>query len=317
MYTRDDLTGRRFGRWQVIQKASESGQTKWLCRCDCGTERIVLARSLKSGASLSCGCLNREVVRSRARNLKGQQFGELTVSERVYITGSDAVYWQCICSCGNECIVSSNRLVSGKKTHCGCKPRQSVRRQDITGQKYRMLTALYPTPARDQKKGSVIWHCRCDCGKEVDISLETLKYSTIVSCGCQREKCNQNLPKHLTHIACTSIDILRSKKVRSDNKSGHPGIYRIENGRFRAEITFQRKRYYLGKYDTMEEALYVRRQAEETLHDRFMEFYIKWKQFAETYPEWAKENPISIRVERNSHGELTTTMLPEFTISNY
>lgn len=156
MYTHDDLTGQCFGRWHVIQKVSESGQAKWLCRCDCGTERVVLARSLKSGSSRSCGCLNREVVSSRARDLTGQQFGELTVSERIYITGSDTVYWKCRCSCGGECIVSSNRLISGKKTHCGCKPRRNARKQDITGQKFRMLTALYPTSARDPKNGSVI-----------------------------------------------------------------------------------------------------------------------------------------------------------------
>lgn len=57
-----DLTGQRFGKWTVLEKAtlpkpdSTGARSGWLCRCDCGTERIVLARSLRSGASRSCGC---------------------------------------------------------------------------------------------------------------------------------------------------------------------------------------------------------------------------------------------------------------------
>lgn len=54
--------GQRFGRWTLLDKVvtTAQGEKKHLCRCDCGTERYVLERSLKSGGSLSCGCLRRE-----------------------------------------------------------------------------------------------------------------------------------------------------------------------------------------------------------------------------------------------------------------
>jgi hypothetical protein len=58
-----DLTGQRFTRWTVLRQAasSDSGQgAKWLCRCECGTERLVLSISLRSGSSTSCGCLKVE-----------------------------------------------------------------------------------------------------------------------------------------------------------------------------------------------------------------------------------------------------------------
>lgn len=64
----EDLTGRRYGRYTVIGRAesyiSKSGtyQTRWLCRCDCGNERIVFAQALKSGHSKSCGCLQKETA---------------------------------------------------------------------------------------------------------------------------------------------------------------------------------------------------------------------------------------------------------------
>lgn len=56
-----DLTGQRFGRWTVIrQMPSVKGRAKWLCRCDCGTERIQSTSNLRLGSTLSCGCIKRE-----------------------------------------------------------------------------------------------------------------------------------------------------------------------------------------------------------------------------------------------------------------
>lgn len=68
MRKRQDLAGNRFGRWTVISAAEDirfpSGylQRRWLCRCDCGTERIVLRSNLTHGRAKlrSCGCLRRE-----------------------------------------------------------------------------------------------------------------------------------------------------------------------------------------------------------------------------------------------------------------
>ena len=61
-----DLTGRRFGRWFVLNKedayiaSSGNRYTRYLCRCDCGAERAVLSASLRNGRSTSCGCYNAE-----------------------------------------------------------------------------------------------------------------------------------------------------------------------------------------------------------------------------------------------------------------
>jgi hypothetical protein len=55
------LVGRRFGRWQVVAAtgSSKHGHTLWLCRCDCGVERVVNRKGLTSGDSKSCGCLRK------------------------------------------------------------------------------------------------------------------------------------------------------------------------------------------------------------------------------------------------------------------
>lgn len=63
-----DLTGQRFGRLTVISRAenSNSGKSRWLCRCDCGNECVVHSLSLRSGNTKSCGCLRSEVSQKKA-----------------------------------------------------------------------------------------------------------------------------------------------------------------------------------------------------------------------------------------------------------
>lgn len=57
-----DLTKRRFGRLLVLSRAENNkhNQPQWLCRCDCGSEKLFRGGSLTSGTSRSCGCLNRD-----------------------------------------------------------------------------------------------------------------------------------------------------------------------------------------------------------------------------------------------------------------
>lgn len=68
-----DLTGHRFSRWLVLGPDDSCKALKWLCRCDCGTEKGVKGANLRGGFSKSCGCLAREVTSkiSRTHGLSG------------------------------------------------------------------------------------------------------------------------------------------------------------------------------------------------------------------------------------------------------
>jgi hypothetical protein len=59
---RHDLVGQKFNRYLVLEFAGRNKhqQATWLCRCDCGTEKTIVAGDLKSGRAKSCGCLQRE-----------------------------------------------------------------------------------------------------------------------------------------------------------------------------------------------------------------------------------------------------------------
>lgn len=55
---RTDFTGRRFGRLVVTSMLDDFH--KATCVCDCGRDRVVWTKHLKSGATQSCGCLRNE-----------------------------------------------------------------------------------------------------------------------------------------------------------------------------------------------------------------------------------------------------------------
>ena len=66
MNSKYDLTGKKFERLTVIKRVenSKSGQTRWLCKCDCGNEVIVWGCHLRSGHTRSCGCIHSEQIKN-------------------------------------------------------------------------------------------------------------------------------------------------------------------------------------------------------------------------------------------------------------
>ena len=54
-----DLTGQKFGRLTVLKYLGES---KWLCKCECGNYSTPRGDRLKNGITKSCGCLQRDIV---------------------------------------------------------------------------------------------------------------------------------------------------------------------------------------------------------------------------------------------------------------
>lgn len=55
-----DITGQRFGRYVAVEHV---GNGNWLCKCDCGNEKIVKSGHLRSGKTRSCGCLRHDVCK--------------------------------------------------------------------------------------------------------------------------------------------------------------------------------------------------------------------------------------------------------------
>lgn len=70
-----DLTGQRFGRLTVIDRAenAKNNHARWRCVCDCGNVRVVVGNSLRAGVTKSCGCYSRERVSETKRTHGGRR----------------------------------------------------------------------------------------------------------------------------------------------------------------------------------------------------------------------------------------------------
>jgi 5-methylcytosine-specific restriction endonuclease McrA len=138
---RENLAGQRFSRYTVIGPYDiVRNIVRWVCKCDCGAEKIVWANHLKSGHVISCGCAQREkaveVGKAKARDLIGQRFGRLMVLERSGSTRHRRANWLCRCDCGKTKTIKGNALLSGNTQSCGCIQKETMHRirwrEDLT-----------------------------------------------------------------------------------------------------------------------------------------------------------------------------------------
>lgn len=301
MQNRQDLTGKRFGKLTVLHKTQEKekGYYVWLCQCDCGRTIKVNTKRLTRGTITDCGCVPKKYYRNGtiAEDITGQRFGKLVAIKRVSNTNGRTA-WECRCDCGNIHIVSTRLLKEGKCKSCGCLHRTKYRgMNNIAGKRFGRLTAEYPLDRRD-KKGSIYWHCKCDCGNEIDVTEDGLVHGNYKSCGCfKKEIIWKNIPKQLHFIDGTCLEILEKRKHRADNKSGFRGVYRQKNGKYLVTIGFKGKKYYIATTKTLEDAIRERLNAEQMIHDGFVAAYYKWMQEMQNVPE-EERIPLIFDVEK-------------------
>jgi len=88
-----DLTGKRFGRLIVIRRIEndKNCNSRWLCKCGCGKVRKINGNNLRSRTTKSCGCLQKEKLKSVHRlNIK-HGHAKRGKESKTYISWGDMV----------------------------------------------------------------------------------------------------------------------------------------------------------------------------------------------------------------------------------
>jgi len=125
------------------------------------------------------------------QDFKGKVFGQLTVLRAdVKKSKNRQSYWICLCSCGTEKSIRGDGLNSGAVVSCGCYIR-------ILHSKYANLTGNtynYWTVVSHNKRNECF--CKCKCGTEKRVKVQSLTEGTSKSCGCfKKETISDNLKK--------------------------------------------------------------------------------------------------------------------------
>lgn len=61
----EDQSGKQYGRWTLIKRANHPVRPHYLCRCSCGTEKVINFNILRMGTSKSCGCYRSDILSER------------------------------------------------------------------------------------------------------------------------------------------------------------------------------------------------------------------------------------------------------------
>lgn len=275
-----DLTGQRFEKVVVISRGkdyiSSSGRKKvrWLCQCDCGNEFLAYGEDLRSGDTKSCGCL----IKRKPIDMVGQKIGRLIVIEQCESKNNKAM-WKCKCDCGNERIVSGQSLRKGMTMSCGCL-RNEVRRKAIyihgmsQSKIHKTWRGLFqrcenPTASHYERYGGRgIGICEEWKGENGFVNFYEWSMKNGYSDNLELDRINNNKgysPDNCRWIS--HIENCHNRNARKDSTTGYAGIQErvMRTGRikYRVSITANGRRINLGHYETLMEAVKVRKEAEE------------------------------------------------------
>lgn len=133
----NSISGLKFGRLTAISLVRKTSKGQfWLCKCECGGEKVARDDTLKSGNTSSCGCYRRErITAANSIDITGQRFGKLVAIERSGYSKRHSVVWLCRCDCGGHkhCVVG--KLRSGGLISCGCTVR--TKGEPLTSERFR------------------------------------------------------------------------------------------------------------------------------------------------------------------------------------
>lgn len=313
-----DLVGYIFGNLTVVERAEDkiepSGKHRpqWLCQCSCGNKTVVVQGSLKSGNTKTCGHCKHLRVKPR-EDLTGQVFTYLTVLEQTddYIGGTGDIYsqWKCRCQCGKIVCVTGNRLKSHATQSCGCLAKERVQELGFANKKYNRYEEFSDYVIGYTSKNEPFYVDIADYEKIKNICWLKNEDGYIISgngdrlhrivTGCPDDKLvdhiggeatrNDNRKSNL-RIATHSQNSQNSC-LHSNNTSGYTGVtWDKKNCKWIAQIKFNYKNIFLGRYVDIDDAIRARRNAEE-----------------EYFGEWSYHNSQIIAKGGKYDGELKKT----------
>lgn len=234
-----DLTGQKFGDLLVIKRIDNyvmpSGKQdiQWECICNCGNvcNKTTTFLLHSKCVNLHCGCKPINYV-----DKTGNRYGRLVViglSKTKNKNGKPI--FSCKCDCGNIVDISSNSLrENGGTKSCGCLNTESRIKlgkdkvNDLSNQKFGRLTVMYRVDnavSNNGKHSFVQWHCKCDCGNEVDVIAGKLTSGNTKSCGCLFIESVNSLKNDLTNKRFGRLLVLERSKNTKEHSSKSTTIY--------------------------------------------------------------------------------------------
>lgn len=116
--------GQKINKWTILNDKTEKKNKEiyWYCRCDCGKEKFVMGRLLRTNKSKSCrSCSVRKTQEKKGIKLKkGEKFGfwEIVKKDTEKSIQKSMSHYYCKCKCGIIKSILANSLIRNKSSGC-------------------------------------------------------------------------------------------------------------------------------------------------------------------------------------------------------
>lgn len=170
-----NYTGKIFKDFKAIYRCEQTGHdAMWVLQCqNCGCYVRKTMSSFIRKETQQCNC---------SKSIIGKTFYYITVLENTSKRASNGgLIVKCKCNiCNNIFEAEKGKIIQGQYKSCGCLNKSDLKN---VHQKNGRLTGLEPTDQKNNS-GSIIWKCRCDCGKICFVSTGDFNSEKVRSCGC-------------------------------------------------------------------------------------------------------------------------------------
>lgn len=205
-----DYTGQKFGKWTALYRDPLIKRPqKWICKCECGTEKSIFITNLIRRKSTQC-----IECQGKKWHLKdvGKKFHFLTLLDS-YIENGKRIFLA-KCDCGTVRTFSVN-FSSGRYKSCGTCHLTKNNTNSINNKKGRKFGKL---KVLDYDKKIRRYICRCDCGNIINATNQYFK-AKIPSCGCSIRERNIENAKKLEKYSYFNKKILKFIKIGENKRS--------------------------------------------------------------------------------------------------
>ena len=233
-----NLCGQRFGKLLVIDIAPEDYIApkshkhfkQYICQCDCGTVKVIRGSNLTSGNACSCGC--ERLRRSVEANHQNKKYNTYDLSGEYGIGYTS----------------------KGEEFYFDLEDYDKIKDYTWrTNQKGYILTVVQFNNVQEV----IMMHNLIMDNKNEEIIIDHINH-----------KVNDNRKRNL-RITINSQNNM-NHSLYKNNSSGCSGVtWKKKNKKWEARISVNNKRYSLGLYDDINEAIKVRKQAEEKYYGEF------------------------------------------------
>jgi len=116
-----DEMGNRYGRLVIIERSGNNkfNCAEWLCRCDCGNEKVIAGVNLRRGRTKSCGCFQKERQREAHRLSIGEASFNALVGKMKFRADKRNFEWSLT-------VDQVRTLFEQSCYYCGIKPQQKI-----------------------------------------------------------------------------------------------------------------------------------------------------------------------------------------------